>query len=120
MADRKQIIFNNNGNITLCQTGCELEYYNSKTRKAKCKCTPEGNKIEDILDPSYIKFQIVMISENFEKIIKNSNFQVLKCYKSALDLNSIWTNIGRIFILINLLLSLILMLYFYINIFIFN
>ena len=112
LADRKQIIFNNNGNITLCQTGCELEYYNSKTRKAKCKCSAESNKFKDILDSSYIKLQITMISENLINTIKNANFVVLKCYKNALDLSTIWTNIGRIYMLINLLLSLILMFYF--------
>ena len=113
LADRKQVIFNNNGNITLCQTGCELEYYNSKTRKAKCKCSPENNKIEDILDPSYIKFNLKMISDNFIKTLKNSNFMVLQCYKSVFDLSTIWSNIGRIYMAVNLLLSIIFMLYFY-------
>ena len=54
-----------------------------------------------------------MISENFINTIKNANFEVLKCYKNALDLSSIWTNIGRICMLIILLLSIILMIYFY-------
>ena len=115
LADRKQIYLNNNGNITLCQTGCELEYYNSKTRKAKCQCFPENNKVEDILNPSYIQFNLKMISENFNEVIKKSNFMVLKCYKIALDLSTIGTNIGRICMLFIFLFCLILMIFFYIK-----
>ena len=115
LADRKEIFFNNNGNITLCQTGCELEYYNSKTRKGKCKCILEKNEIDDILDPSYIKFNLKMFSENFNKVIKKSNIMVLKCYKAALDLSTIWTNIGRIYMIIIFLFSFIFILFFYIK-----
>ena len=32
MADRKNIIFNNNGNISLCQKSCSFENYDIKTR----------------------------------------------------------------------------------------
>jgi hypothetical protein len=113
LADRKQIYVNNNGNITFCQNGCNLEYFDSKTRKAKCNCSPVNNTMIDILDPSYIKFGIKLISDTFLETITNSNYIVLKCYKLAFDFSTIWTNIGRICMIIILLLSLILMLFFY-------
>ena len=39
--DRKQLIFQKAGNVSLCQERCELESYNSTNKKAKCKCSPQ-------------------------------------------------------------------------------
>ena len=114
LADRKQIYLDNNGNITFCQAGCQLEHFDSKTKKAKCNCSPpENNTMNDILDPSFVKFGIKLISDTFLETITNSNYIVLKCYKLALDFSTIWTNIGRICMIIILLLSLISMFFFY-------
>ena len=44
--------------------------------------------------------------------LKNSNFLVLKCYKLAIDLKTIWTNIGRILMTVNIILSFIFLFYF--------
>ena len=112
LADRKQLYKNNSLNISLCQSGCELEYFNSKTKKAKCICIPDYEEIEDLLDPSKVKFNIRVISDNFMQTIMSSNFIVLKCYKLAFDLKTIWTNIGRLFMATILLLSFIFMLFF--------
>ena len=105
--DRKNIIYENNGNISLCQRGCELDYYNSTNKKAKCDCSPQINKTETILSLIYDKFKSINISDIFIDTLKNSNFLVLKCYKLAFDLKTIWTNIGRIIMTIILILSLI-------------
>ena len=112
LSDRKQLYKNNSGNMSLCQSGCELEYYNSKTKKAKCICIPDYEVLKDLIDPSKVKFNIRVISDNFLETISNSNFIVLKCYKLAFDLSTIWTNIGRIFMAVTLLLYLIFMFYF--------
>ena len=102
--DRKQLFLFFFSNVTLCQSGCQINYYNSKTKKAKCICIPEYEEIEDLFDSTKAKFNVKMISDNFMQTITNTNFIVLKCYKLAFDLTTIWTNIGRICIAIILLL----------------
>jgi hypothetical protein len=92
-----------------------MNYYNSKTKKAKCICIPEYEEIEDLFDSTKAKFNIKMISDNFMQTITNSNFIVLKCYKLAFDLTTIWTNIGRICIAIILQLSIFFVIFFYVH-----
>ena len=107
--DRKKEIFSAYGNLSLCQSGCELDYYNSTTKKAKCDCSPQVEETEPVLSTSSSKFSAKMISESFMNTLKNSNFLVLKCYKLAIDLKSLWKNIGRILMTIILFLSLIML-----------
>ena len=38
LADRKNIIFDTNGNITICQEGCAFQNYNITTKKSECDC----------------------------------------------------------------------------------
>ena len=111
LADRKQI-FSENGNITLCQSGCELEYYNSRARSAKCDCIIEENGNNEWFDSFIDKFEFKLISENFLNTIKHSNFLVLKCFHIAIDLSSILSNIGRFLMAILVFLTIILLLYF--------
>ena len=111
LADRKQI-FNENGNITLCQSGCELEYYNSRARSAKCDCVIEENGSNEWFDSFIDKFEFKLISENFLNTIKHSNFLVLKCFNIAIDLSTILSNIGRLLMAILVFLTIILLLYF--------
>ena len=113
--DRKQLFLNNSANVTLCQSGCQINYYNSKTKKAKCICIPEYEEIEDLFDSTKAKFNVKMISDNFMQTITNTNFIVLKCYKLAFDLTTIWTNIGRICIAIILLLFIFFVIFFYLH-----
>ena len=111
LADRKQI-FSENGNITLCQSGCEFEYYNSRVRSAKCNCIIEENGSNEWFDSFIDKFEFKLISENFLNTIKHSNFLVLKCFNIAIDLTSILSNIGRFLMAILVFLTIILLLYF--------
>ena len=39
LLDRKNKIYYNYGNITLCQSGCELKMYNSTNNKVSCSCS---------------------------------------------------------------------------------
>ena len=107
LADRKQEIFSTSGNKSLCQMGCDLEYYNSTSKKAKCECSPQVEETEPILSISSSKFDIKKIGDDFMRTIKNSNFLVLKCYKLAIDLKSLMINYGRIMMTIILFFSLI-------------
>ena len=112
LTDRKNIIYSNNGNKTLCQNGCDLESYNSTTKKASCKCFPQLNDTEVSLSAVSNKFAMKNIADNFLKTLKNSNFLVMKCYKLAIDLKTISSNIGRIFMTIIIFISLILLIVF--------
>ena len=113
LSDRKSIIYSNNGNKTLCQNGCEFESYNSNTQKASCKCFPQLNKTEVSLSSVSNKFAIRNIAYSFLKTLKYSNFLVMKCYKLAIDLKTVLSNIGRIFMTIIIFLSLIILIVFY-------
>ena len=112
LTDRKNIIYSNNGNKTLCQNGCDLESYNSTTKKASCKCFPQLNDTEVSLSAVSNKFAMKNIADTFLKTLKNSNFLVMKCYKLAIDLKTISSNIGRIFMTIIIFISLILLIVF--------
>ena len=107
LADRKKEIYSTSGNKTLCQSGCELESYNSTNRKAKCECSPQINDTEPVLSSSNDKFSVKKIADNFFSTLTNSNFLVLKCYKLVINLKNIFTNIGRIFMTVILIISLI-------------
>ena len=54
LADRKNLIYDNNGNVSMCQDGCTFQSYNSTTRKAKCDCSVQ--KEETITDVSKLNF----------------------------------------------------------------
>ena len=107
LTDRKNIIYENNGKIALCQNGCELDYYNSTNKKAKCNCNPQTKTTVIDLSSIYEQIKTTEVVDIFKESLKNSNFLVLKCYKLALDLKTLWTNYGRIFMSIIFILSLI-------------
>ena len=110
LEDRKKEIFSNNGNITLCQNGCELDSYNSTSQKAKCKCLPQIEETQPVLSSSYNKFSIIKLTASLT--LKNSNFIVMRCYKLAIDLKNIWGNLGRLFMTIIAILSFIMLILF--------
>ena len=106
--DRKQIHLKY-CNISLCQTNCRFVYYSSDNKKASCKCNSQ-NFITDIQKIDFSElFKRETISDAFLKTIKNSNFLVLKCYKYAIDLKTIITNIGRIIMTLLLIIFVIIM-----------
>ena len=112
LLDRKEIIYNNNGNISLCQTGCELESYNSTNKKAICNCSPQHTETKAELSFSKDNFNVNKIKDSFVGTLKNSNFLVLKCYKLAFDIKNIGKNIGRIVMTIIVFLSFVFLIIF--------
>ena len=95
LADRKKDIYTETQNKYMCQTGCVLMSYNSKSKKAKCNCTleEETSELEDLnVDDLFTKNKI---EENFYNTLTNSNFRVLKCYNLLFSSN-ISKNIGEI------------------------
>ena len=79
LADRKHLIYDNNGNISMCQDGCTFQSFNFTLQKAKCDCLVQKEKT--ITDPSKINFEKKELVDNFYSTLANSNFLVLKCFK---------------------------------------
>ena len=93
LLDRKQLIYDNNKNVFLCQEGCEFISYNETTKKSKCNCNVQ--KEESITDIKQIKFTKEEIVDNFlMSSLKHSNFKVIKCYKLIFSKKGQIKNIG--------------------------
>ena len=103
LSDRRTDFYQKTINISLCQEGCELQSYDKVTKKAKCECPIQDSKIENI-ELSELKFDKNKMISEFQKILDNSNFRVLKCYelifKSKLFVNKFWKHYYAHFIII--------------------
>ena len=113
LSDRKNDILTLSQNQTMCQTGCELQSYNSTTRKAKCDCTVKVETLNN-LDINNL-FDQKEIVQNFYSTLRNSNFKVLKCYKLLIDFSKIGKNYGEIFLTILFSIFLILTIIYFIK-----
>jgi len=96
LSDRKKEIYSSTSEVTLCQTGCTLESYNSYTKKASCNCETSSTQaslsnvdIDTLFDKEEIK-------SSFYDTLSNSNFRVLKCYKTVFS-SKFLNNVGGIF-----------------------
>ena len=114
LTDRKNTIFVNNGNKTLCQDNCSLNDYDSNNNRAVCQCPIQNNTGEPDLELTE-SFEYGLIADNFLKPIKNSNFKVLKCYNLVFDAKNISKNKGLIIMTIILFISIILFFFFLIK-----
>ena len=92
LADRKNLIYDTNSNISMCQDGCTFQFFNTTINKVKCDCSIQ--KEETITDISKIKFDKKQLAESFFNTLKNSNFLVLKCYKLVFSKKGQTNNIG--------------------------
>ena len=109
LSDRKEKIYKNNGNLTLCQKGCQLESFNSTNKNAKCNCNVQTNKyIEKKNIETSDKFDQKYFTKKFLTTLKNSNFFVLKCYKLVIQFENYFKNIGRLIMTLLLIIVLIL------------
>ena len=106
LGDRQKEIYGKSGNKALCQNGCELEYFNQTTSKAKCNCVIQKSNAN--LDITDLESGKNILEESFINTLSNSNFQILRCYKLAIDLSAIFENIGRIIMTVLLFLILVL------------
>ena len=96
LSDRKKDIYSLSEDVSMCQTGCILESYNSQTKKAKCNCNIEetSSSIMDLdIDSVFNKDKI---KNSFYDTLSNSNFRVLSCYKSVFS-SELLKNIGELF-----------------------
>ena len=81
LVDRKNIIYDTNGNLTMCQEGCTFESYNLTTKKSQCDCAIQTS--ETITNIDDINFEHTSLVDEFFHTLNNSNFRVLKCFKLA-------------------------------------
>ena len=108
LADRKSIIYDNSGDITMCQEGCTFEYYNLTTRKSQCDCEVQTNATVTNIDE--INFENTNLAKEFFNTLNNSNFRVLKCYKLVFSKKGQKNNIGSYIMSVFCLIFIILLL----------
>ena len=114
LIDRKKDIYSKYANITLCQENCKIESYNDNSKTVSCYCDIQSNDTN--MDLNILsKFNISNIKDIFFNYLNNSNFRVLKCYKNAIDLTTIFNNIGRIIMTVILFIFIILFILFLIK-----
>ncbi len=114
LIDRKTDIYSKIANISLCQDDCDFESYNNNTNTISCSCNIQTNETNmDINIESNYEFK--EIGDAFYNFLNNSNFRVLKCYKVAFDLTTIFKNIGRLIMTIILIIFIILFIIFLIK-----
>ena len=105
--DRRMDIYQLTINISLCQEGCNFNYYNSETKKAECDCPIQTEETNTNL--SNIHFNKNEVVKGFYETLKNSNFRVLICYELVINFQVFLKNIGSIVMTILFLLFLLLM-----------
>ena len=99
--DRKNEYIINN--MSLCESNCRYDGYNSDTQKAKCECE--------------VKIKLPLISEividkdelynNFIDIKKNINIKIMKCYGILFSKDGLQYNIGNYILLSIILLTIV-------------
>ena len=93
MSGRKTLVYDQNSNLSFCQTGCYLHYYDYINKKAICRCAVQEEE-ETVIDVSQVSFTREDLGDSFFKTIKNSNFLVIKCYKLIFSIKGQSNNIG--------------------------
>ena len=109
MSNRQNEIYNNANNKSMCQNNCTFIYLNTTSKKSKCKCEIQTNKIENDLNKINFSKQFVL---SFFKTLKSANFLVLKCYKLVFSIKGQKRNIGS-YIMTSLFLILIIFIVLY-------
>ena len=116
LSDRKKDIFTQTLNKSICQIGCEIESYNTTSKKAKCNCDISKDSISEIISFNVDDlFNKKSIEESFYSTLANSNFRVMKCYYIAFDPSNFPINHGKIFMTILLILFGVTMIIYFIK-----
>ena len=98
ISDRRNNFIDNN--MTLCEEDCNLDQYNSNTKRVICSCKIKY-KISNIKD---IKFDKKELYKSFIDIKNIANINLMKCYKKVFTKDNLINNYGffiYIFILYN-------------------
>lgn len=98
-----------NSTETSCQANCEYGDYISESSYLKCVCSVVE---EDINLEQPEKYTGKVFAKSFYDVLKNSNYEIVKCYRLVFRLNNFISNIGCIIsISLFLLYSISLILY---------
>ena len=90
---RKSLIYDQNKDTFLCQSGCEFESYSTKNGKAECNCKVQSESTQT--DITKISFDKAKLADSFYKTLFNSNFRVLKCVKLLFSSKGLKSNYGN-------------------------
>lgn len=107
--DRQNTIYNENGNMELCQEECSFDSYDSSVKKAKCQCEVQDKK-NSTINYSNVNRLRTSIAYSFLVVIENSNFMILKCIKTVFK-EKLYNNIGFILMTIILIITIVLTIY---------
>ena len=94
--DRRNEYINNK--ISLCEKDCTFNEYDYKSKKVLCECSTKIN----LPLISEIKINKDTLLSNFKDIKRNTNIQIIKCYKNIICLKCIdklKNNIGNMILL---------------------
>ncbi len=89
---RKSLIYDQNKEIYLCQSGCEFGNFNTQNGRAECNCKVQStNTVTDITKITFDKTRFV---DSFYKTLYNSNFRVMKCASLVFSSKGLKNNFG--------------------------
>ena len=88
LKDRRNEFSENN--MTLCEENCILIGYNNSNEKVKCSCEIKTN-----VSPNYdLKFNTKDFYKSFIDIKNIANINIIKCYKTVLNIKNLINNYG--------------------------
>ena len=99
----------NSNNMSLCESNCTLNGYDTKTKKATCEC---GIRTKQLVI-SELMNQTNLLSYNFDNNKKSSNMITMKCYYTLFTKNGLLKNIGSYILLFTILLFMVSSILFY-------
>ena len=95
-----------NSTETSCQKNCEYGDYSSDTSFLKCVCSVVQDDIETVKPEKYTGMTFLL---SFYDVLRNSNYEMVKCYGLVLRLVNFIVNIGSIIVIVLFLFYLIFM-----------
>ena len=108
LKDRIKLYF---PNVTLCENGCQIKGVNITTFKAMCECT-----LNNFIEKNNIFGDNIFYQSSFgeiESMIKQTNIEVLRCYKNIFVLKYFKKNYGGFIILFLIFIQIILTIIYY-------
>ena len=94
-------------NYSICEVGCEYEKFDIETKFISCSCGVK-QEINTIIDQ--LNFKIIA-----QDVIKDSNFEVIKCYKLVFSFENKLNNIGFLVFIFPILIHFPLFILYFIN-----
>ena len=91
-------------NITLCENGCHMKGVDTETFKSICEC-----KLNNLINKNVLENNLLYKTQlgEFEEMLKQTNLEILKCYKDISNSKYISSNLGA-FIILFLIITLII------------